>query len=226
MASKKLLIIEAHSDDSCISVAGFLEKHRDKYEYHFALVVNSDLNMHHRGFLTRAERLKEYESYLSYFNGKAHNGGVLPFDADAQLDMLPKRELVAAIENVIAEVEPAILICPGPSFHHDHTAVYEAVVAATRPTARFCPKEIYFMENPTYVHSLGPQTDFKPDFYVSLTRDDLQKKLDCYRNCFPSQIRENKNYLSEEGLRSWARYRGIEARCEYAEALQTYFRVV
>jgi hypothetical protein len=100
------------------------------------------------------------------------------------------------------------------------------MVAATRPTARFFPREIYIMENPTYVHSLGPQTDFKPDLYVSLTEAQMQQKLDCFRTCFPSQIRKSENYLSDNGIRSWARYRGIEARCQYAEALNTFIRVI
>lgn len=223
---KRLLIIEAHSDDSCISVGGMLEKFRDVYDYSFCVVASSDLKLHHKSsVLPRSQRLDEYSQYVNHFKGKWIQEASLPFDSDARLDTLPKRDIVAAVEKVIAAAEPDILICQGPSFHHDHTIVYEATIAATRPTARFCPKEIYVMENPTYVHSLGPSTDFHPDYYVSLTDQDLENKLKCYREFFPSQIREDINYLSSEGLKSWARYRGIEARCKYAEALQTYIRV-
>jgi len=222
---ENLLVVEAHSDDSAISVAGFLEKNRKQYNYHFLLLALSSVEMHHAGFVSREKREIEYAKYVKYFDGIWHREDNLPFDADGSLDQLPKKTLVSAIENVIAKVCPVILICQGPSFHHDHTLVYEATVAATRPTARFFPSEMYIMENPTYVHSLGPHTDMKPDFYVSLTEDQIKKKLECFRNCFPSQIRESENYLSEEGIRSWARYRGIEARCQYAEALKTYIRV-
>jgi LmbE family N-acetylglucosaminyl deacetylase len=123
-------------------------------------------------------------------------------------------------------VKPTVLIFQGASYHHDHTLVYEATIAATRPTARHLPSEMYIMENSTYFHSLGPHTDFKPDVYVQLTEADMEKKLDCFRECFPSQIRQNQNYLSGDGIKSWARYRGIEARCLYAEALKTYIRVI
>lgn len=225
MTKKKILIIEAHSDDSAISVGGFLEKNRDLYEYHFALVANSDLNLHHYGPITKKQRAEEYTNYVKHFNGIWHTDCGLPMDLDSRLDTIPKKDIVKAIEKAIQAAEPDILICQGPSFHHDHTLVYEATIAATRPTSRFLPKEIYIMENPTYVHSLGPQTDFKPDYYIELTEDNLNKKLANYRNFFPSQIREDKNYLSEDGLRSWARYRGIESRCLYAEALKTYIRV-
>lgn len=221
-----ILIVEAHSDDSAISIAGFLAKNRHRYRYHFLLMAVSNVRMHHAGQLTREQRAAEYESYVKHFGGHWHRENGLPLDADGTLDQIPKRQLVSLIENVIAEVKPAALICQGPSFHHDHTLVYEATVAATRPTARYFPKEMYIMENPTYVHSLGPQTDFKPDTYVSLTEEELKAKLNCFRDCFPSQIRNSDNYLSEEGIRSWARYRGIEARCQYAEALQTFIRVI
>lgn len=222
----RLLMVDAHSDDSAISSAGFLERVRGLYELHFVLVACSDVVMHHCGQVTRDQRLQEYDSYVRYFGGVWHRGPVLPFDADSRLDTIPKSRIVSAVEQVIAEVQPECLICHGASFHQDHTAVYEATIAAIRPTARHCPREVYIAENPTYVHSLGPHTDMAPDFFVRLTRADLARKVQCFRQCFPSQIRAAGNYLSPEGLRAWARYRGIEARCQYAEAFETYMRVI
>lgn len=222
---KRLLIVEAHSDDSCISVGGFLEKYRDEYEIHFVLLAISDLKLHHYGLVRREQRLEEYRNYVDHFNGVWHQPDPLPFDKDATLDTIPKKQIVARIEQVIEDAKPNVLICQGPSFHHDHTIVYEATIAATRPTSRHFPESIYIMENPTYVHSLGPHTDFRANLYISLDEQLLTRKLENYRNFFPTQIREDSNYLSEEGLRSWARYRGIEARCQYAEALHTYIDV-
>lgn len=228
MEKRRLLMIEPHSDDGVISAGGFLEKFRDRYEYNFLLIVASDLPLHHNEIQTRERRLEEFAKYVEHFDGVWHRGeGLeLPLDMDSRLDTYPRRQLVAQIERVIDKVRPHVLMCSGPSFHHDHTAVYEAMIAATRPTARHFPDEIYILENPTYVHATNPMTRFAPDTYVSLTEADLQKKLDCFSKYFPSQIREGKNSLSAEGIRSWARYRGIEARTDYAEAFQTYSRVI
>jgi LmbE family N-acetylglucosaminyl deacetylase len=223
---KKLLVIEAHSDDSAISALGFLEKCKSEYEYHFVLASVSDLALHHAGMVSRDMRLEEYTKYMKHLRGIWHRHNGLPFDADARLDMLPKRELVAAFEKIIAEVRPDVLICQGPSFHHDHTITYEAAIAATRPTARFYPSEIYIMENPTYVHSLGPSTDFKATMYCSLTEEQINYKLEILKQCFPSQIREGKNCLSSAGIKDWARYRGVECRSDYAEAFKLYSRVI
>lgn len=227
MDKKRILIIEAHSDDSCISIGGFLERFKKEYEYHFFLSAVSSVKLHHTGIVSKEDRIKEYENFIGAFNGIWHRGDGLPFDFDSTLDKVPKRDIVMAIEQAISAVQPNILICQGPSFHHDHTIVYEATIAATRPTACFCPQEIYVMENPTYVHSIGPSTDFKPDFYCKLTEEEIEQKLERFKKCFPSQIRNGKgNYLSLNGIRSLARYRGIEAGCEYAEALRTYIRII
>lgn len=226
MAKKTLLVIEAHSDDSAISALGYFEKYRQQYDLHFALGTVSDIHMHHCGKVSRDERLTEYQNYVNYFGGTWHRDNDLPFDADARLDRLPKRDVVSAFEKIIANVRPDVLMVQGPSFHHDHTIVYEAVIAATRPTARHCPAEILIMENPTYVHSIGPSTDFRPTTYCALTDAEVKRKIELFRHFFPSQIRESGNYLSGEGIIAWARYRGIECRAQYAEAFQTYIRVI
>lgn len=222
----KVLIIEAHSDDSAISIGGYLEKFRETYEFHFALICSSDVDFHHAGLVARETRLQEYQDFINYFGGVFHQTQTLPFDYESRLDTLPRETIVAAIEEVIGRVCPDVLIFQGSSFHHDHTAVYEATIAATRPTARFYPSAMLVMENPTYVHSLGPSTDFKPNFYVQLSDEEMDKKLDNFRRFFPSQIRDDENYLSAEGLKTWARYRGVESRCRFAEGLYLYSSVI
>lgn len=223
---KKVLIVEAHSDDSAISVGGFLEKFKHEYEYHFALVSCSDVDFHHAGLVSRKTRLREYRNFVNHFDGIFHQTDTLPFDSESRLDTLPKELVVRSIEEVIQKVKPEILIFQGPSFHHDHTIVYESTIAATRPTSRHFPDIMLIMENPTYVHTLGPSTDFKANYYVELSDDELMRKNNNFSNFFPSQIREEGNYLSAEGIRAWARYRGVEARSLYAEALSLYSAVI
>ena len=225
---RRVLVIEPHSDDGAISTGGYLLKHRDIFEYYFLLAVASDFPLHHQEVMTRTTRLAEFSMYCDYLGASwvkpvsgAHQ---MPLDQDSRLDQFSRKDLVALIENGIQEVEPEILFLTGPSFHHDHTAVYEATIAALRPTARFCPDEVYVSENPTYVHQGNPMVRFHPDTYCTLTDAQLDEKMTMFELCFPSQIRSDDNSLSPGGIRSWARYRGIEARAAYAEAFQTFFR--
>jgi LmbE family N-acetylglucosaminyl deacetylase len=223
-----LLVIEPHADDGLISIGGFLEKNRHLYDYAFFLVLASDLHMHHQGTVSRETRVNEFQTYVEYFDGTMVQVTVdedsYPIDFDSQLDTYPKRKLVRAIEKAIEIVQPQVLMVTGPSFHHDHTLVYEATIAALRPTSRYLPKEVYFLENPTYVHSGNPMGRFVPDTFIELSEDLLRTKTELLHQLFPSQIRSDTNYLSPNGIIDWARYRGLEARCEFAEALQTFYR--
>jgi len=222
---KKILIIEPHSDDSIISCGGYLLKNKNKFDLNFCLVCASDLHMYH-GKVSRQTRIDEYKKYVEYFNGKfirpEHGGMSFPLDMESRLDTIPRAQLVKLIENAVLQVKPDILMIMGPSFHHDHTAVYEDVIAATRPTFSISSELIYVLENPTYVHDPYPGT-FKADTYVELDKELIEKKCQLFEDLFPSQIRVEGNYLSKDGLIKWAQYRGIEARCEYAEAFSQFF---
>lgn len=222
---KKLLLIEPHSDDGIISAGGFLLKYQKDLNINFCLVTASDLQMYH-GFVSRNERLSEYQKYVDYFGAKWIRPSVekcqLPIDEESKLDKVDRSLLVKLMEKAIQQVKPNTIMVMGPSFHHDHVAVYEAVIAATRPTFHWSVDEIFILENPTYVHDPYPG-QFTPNTYVSLTKHILEKKCELFERLFPTQIRSSGNYLSKEGIIKWAAYRGIQARCEYAEAFYQHF---
>ena len=76
------------------------------------------------------------------------------------------------------------------------------------------------MENPTYVHDGYGLT--KPNFYVGLDEEIVNEKAILFSKLFPSQHRENANYLSSNGMTRWARYRGLEAQLDFAEAFRIF----
>lgn len=219
------MVIEPHSDDSLIAAGGYFLKYKDELDLHFCLVTASDLQLHH-GFVSRQTRIDEYDEYVKYVGGKlidpVVNDQHLPLDKESKLDTVDRSFLVKFFEKAIHDLKPDILMIMGPSFHHDHTIVYEAVIAATRPTFSYSPKAIYLMENPTYVHQVYPM-DFSPNLYVEMTEALVQEKADIFNKIFASQIRTKNNYLSDDTILRWARYRGLEARCDLAEAFRQYY---
>lgn len=223
---KRLLVIEAHSDDSALGAQGLIRKliHQG-YEAYFVVIAVSNTSFYHCGLVTAEQRKVEYGNYVKRMGGIWLNE-VFPLDEEARLDRFERRLLVSKIEKIIHAVDPDILICQAPSFHQDHAATYEATIAAIRPTIKRCPREILLMENSTYVHSLGPSTDFKPTTYCELSEEDMEDKIQCFTECFPTQVRPDMdNCLSTEGIRALARYRAFESRSElYAEAFMTYMR--
>ena len=227
---KKVLIIEPHSDDSAIAAGGYLHKcSLEDCKLYFVLVSASSLNLRHK-YVSREERIREYISYVNSLGGKfikpstKNKKITLPIDNESKLDTVPRADLVNAIEEAILEILPDEILVMGPSFHHDHTIVYEAVKAATRPTFKFCPKTILVMENPTYIHKWEELSS--PNNYCLLSEEDLERKFNRFKECFPSQIRDDSNYLSKKGIKKWAQYRGMESRSEYAEAFFCLFRLL
>ena len=77
------------------------------------------------------------------------------------------------------------------------------------------------MESPTYIHTWNQE--MKPNFFFTFDQKGLQRKIERFENCFPSQIREEPNYYSRKGIKKWSSYRGFEARSEYAEAFKMIF---
>ena len=220
---KRVLIVEPHSDDSCIGIGGYLLKYQESCVFGFLLLSASDIDFAHCGMVTRATRLKEYSDYVSRFrNSQLIDAD--PFNAEGRLDTVPRLEMVSKIDGALKSFEPDVVIAQGPSFHHDHVATYEAVIAATRPTRQLTFSELLVMENPTYVHSPYGGSLGVPNLYIQLEEDLVDAKNSLFRDCFPSQLRDDTNCLSPAGVKAWARYRGIEARCEYAEALHASFR--
>lgn len=218
---KKILIIEPHSDDAIIGAGGYFLKFKEKLDFSFCLITASTLKLNH-GKVTREVRIKEYKDYVDFFSGKFitkynDNENYLPLDEESKLDLYSKAKLINIIENIISETNPDILMVTGPSFHQDHQMVYESTIAATRPTRALSVKEILIMENPTYVHT-PYENFFKPNLYIELNDDLIDKKCQIFEDLFPSQYRKTGNYLSKDGIKNHAAYRGIEARAKYAEA--------
>lgn len=228
---KKILIIEPHSDDAMFAAGGYLLKLKQAgdVDFFFALINASDMKLKH-GDVSRQERIDEYQKYVDYFGGTMLRPQVdthqLPLDYDARLDMFPISTLIKFVEQIIDQVRPDVLMAMAPSFHQDHRLVYEAVIAATRPTFYYSPSEILLMENPTYIHELYPNM-YTINNYVRLDEALVQKKIELIREFFPSQINEDRRgFLSLDSIKKWAQYRGFEAKSEYAEAFALYSRII
>ena len=226
---ERILVIEPHSDDSAIGALGYLKSRSTSHDLYFSLATASSLKLRHRE-VSREERISEYCNYVSSLGGKymtptnRNKSHSFPLDSESKLDQVETATLVNIVEEVILEVDPDEILVMGPSFHHDHTILYNAVVAATRPTFNHSIKRILVMENPTYVHSRDQINP--PNFYFQMSGEQLDEKIRIFNNCFPSQIRNKGNYLSPEGIRRWSAYRGMEARKDYAEAFYCPYSIL
>lgn len=229
---KKCLIIETHSDDSCISAYGFLNKFRAEYDYYFALMTASDIKLIAiNKTVNRKQRIQEYLDYVNHFNGvflcrENCQVDISPFDADTRLNQIARGEVVYMIETALDYVKPDLMLVTGKSSHTDHVVTYEAAMSALRPCSVWKPKQVLIMENAINIKTDPTQNSLVPNYYCILSEDEIAKKIDIFYNIFVSQRKPTAIALSTEGIKSFAKYRALEVGADYAEAFYQLYKIV
>ncbi len=122
------------------------------------------------------------------------------------------RELIQSVESVVKKISPNIIFVNFyDDTHQDHYSLSKAAITATRYS-----KNLLFYEVPSTSQS------FKPDIFTDIS-DVLDDKLTLL-SIHKSQV-DKVNIGSLDILevaKSTANFRGIQARCEYAEGFQPY----
>lgn len=122
------------------------------------------------------------------------------------------RELIIKIEEVINKVQPSIIFVNFyEDTHQDHYALSKSTITATRYS-----RNVLFYEVPS------TSASFKPDIFTDIT-DVLEEKMKLLL-AHASQV--DKVNISDLDIiqvaKSTANFRGIQARCGYAEGFQPY----
>ena len=100
-------------------------------------------------------------------------------------------------------------------FNHELNEEHNLVSMATIIGTRIPNKStIYMYESPSVRFSLVP---FKPNYYVSLTFNQLEKKIECFE-LYKSERKISPHPRSSHGIFNLAQYRGYEVGLDFAEA--------
>ena len=139
-----------------------------------------------------------------------------------ELDLVSVSELSRAISGVVNQFFPGIIFLPHKGdIHHDHKAIFNAGLVASRPGI-MCPvKKVFSYETLSETELAPPFGDdaFIPDFFVGIAQT-IEIKMAAFK-CFGSQIRKYPNSRSPEALEALAKLRGCSVGIPYAEAFMT-----
>ncbi len=135
------------------------------------------------------------------------------------LDNIPVHEFNKGMYDVVARVEPDIVLIPYFDRHVDHRLIFEAAMVVTRPVG--VGKHIKLVaafETVSETHWNAPhiEPNFTPNWFVDIT-DYLDKKVEIMK-CYPSQVHPFPEPRSLEALKALALFRGSQAGIGYAEA--------
>lgn len=207
----KVLIIAPHADDEVLGTGGIIQWHKERGDTVFVNVVANRVLGHKidDSYTTQtkksAQKIKELLGINKYFFCDL---------GDEHLDESLIKSIIA-IEDVVNTVKPDIAYIPNENdSNQDHRAVYQACRVACRNIDKIL---VYEVPSST-VH-------FTPNFYIEITEDFLNNKIKALSS-YESETREYPNPRSEEGLKTFAKMRGMECNRKLAEAFILFKEVI
>lgn len=211
MQFRRALIIAPHPDDEILGCGGFMSFAKAQgIDVHLAVATTNNSEV----------RLAELDSVCRYFWVKSST--MFYPNTAFWLDAIPLADLVRHVERCVESVQPDVVFAPTPdSFHQEHRAVSQAVLAALRPsgaTGRHAPSVVAFYEAPFDSWTVSG-SGFRPNSYLPLTADQVDDKVHGM-TLHASQVRPKPSERSEEAIRALAALRGSQVGAEYAEAYE------
>lgn len=221
---ERTLIITPHFDDETIGCGGLISKiassndmdvriivvatNRDTYNYNVGRVVDNEERLSESLDALRELGIEVPEDHMIQLSG---------FE-DGRLDKVDKKSLVTALDEEIRRYVPTAVLFPYSSHHQDHQAVYQASVAALRPTVSTNFIRLKAMYEYPYVNAWSSNLDPNSKLYVPLDEIDIRRKkgaLEAYKS---QLVRDPRDILDVSSILTLAKVRGTEIGHSYAEA--------
>jgi|CXWL01.1.fsa_nt_gi LmbE family N-acetylglucosaminyl deacetylase len=193
----RVLAIGAHPDDLEIAAGATLARVIDRGHELFGLIMTHGAQGGNAG--VRPEEARAGGKFLGFSQLK-----IMDFKDTCLAEQT--NEMVQAIEKLIREVEPDIILTHSiHDVHQDHQAVHEATLRAGRTQ-----NTILCYESPSVT------AEFLPTFYVGVS-DYVQIKIESVRMHWDQR---GKSYMKEEQIRGKLAFRGGQAKVGYAEGFE------
>lgn len=214
---KRNLTIVAHPDDEILGMGGIIAKNVKEGAKCYALILGTGV-LSRNNDNSKLNKLREQGKKASEIIGYEK----IYFEdfPDNAFDTISLLKIVKKIEEYIKKIKPDIVYT-----HHsgdiniDHQKVYESVMTACRPCNQNCPKEIYSFETLSSTEwQLNSNKVFSPNVFIDI-ESYIDKKLKAMEQ-YKSELCSFPHSRSLEGIKTLARYRGIQASLKFAEALK------
>ena len=138
-----------------------------------------------------------------------------------RLDQIPILEINKIIESKISKFKPDIIFTHDPhDVNNDHKIIYHSTMMSTRPNSGSSVPTIFTYEVPSSSEcGFSQDGQFSPNYFIELSKVDLQKKFETL-SYYSSEINNFPFPRSFKGIQTYARFRGMQAAVEYAEAFK------
>jgi LmbE family N-acetylglucosaminyl deacetylase len=212
----KIMVIAPHPDDETLGCGGTLMRHISEGDEVYWLICTTITEA--QGFAKERieERKKEIKFVAKMFGFAGYRQ--LNFNT-AELDQVPRSQLVGAISEYIKEIEPHTLYLPFRNdVHSDHAYVFDSSVACTKSFRYPYVNKVCVYETLSETE-FGLRTDdggFKPNMWVNIS-EYLKRKIEIIET-YKSEINEHPFPRSVEAIKALATLRGSTVNFKAAES--------
>ena len=214
----RVLVIAPHPDDETLGCGGTLLKHIAAGDsLSWVIVTKAHEPRWPAEVIARREQQIEQVSDAYGFAKRFR----LSFPA-ARLDTVPLEDLMAAFNEIVAEVKPDwIYTVHAGDVHSDHRVVFEATMSAVK-AFNSADKGVSRLLSYETISSTDatpplPTTVFLPNVYCDIT-PYLERKLEIM-SLYQGEVHPYPLPRALESIRALARFRGATVAAEYAEAV-------
>jgi LmbE family N-acetylglucosaminyl deacetylase len=225
LKTKRLLVIAAHPDDDILGCGGLLAKYSKKIVIKVIFIAEGTSCRYTATEMSAKKTVIEDEiekrnSYgikaLKYLG--INSVGFKNFPC-GRLDKINAIEINKYIEGEIKNFKPdTILTHSANDINLDHQIVFKSAFTAVRSALDSKVKNfICFEVLSSSEWSL--ENPFSPNYFIPLSIEDLTKKVNALE-IYESEIRNYPHSRSAEGIKTLAKYRGMQSGTKYAEGLK------
>lgn len=212
-----VLVVAAHPDDEVLGAGGAMLKHIDQGDtVHILILGDGESSRNKPGRIeSRAKQAQLVGKKIGVKNI------ILKDLPDNQFDSLPLLEIAKVVETHIFRIKPTIVYTHyAHDLNVDHRLSFQAVLTACRPQPGFFVKKILAFEilSSTEWQMKSCELIFSATEYVNISRF-IEKKLKLM-SFYKSELRQFPHPRSLEGIKTLARFRGMEVGFNFAEAFQ------
>lgn len=210
-----VLVVAPHPDDETLGCGGTLLRHiAEGTDVHWLILTGMSVG---DGYAEArvVERAKEIEAVHAAYGFASRDELAFP---PAGLDTVPRKDLVSAIAEVVARVQPTELLVPWHGdAHSDHRVTFDAATACAKPFRHPTVRRVLAYETPSETDfGLDPARAFVPSVFVDVTAH-VDRQLEILA-LYEGESAPHPFPRSPEGIRALATVRGSVAGCRAAEA--------
>jgi N-acetylglucosamine malate deacetylase 1 len=204
---KRILVIAPHADDEALGVGGSAAKHLELENEVYLIICGKRKN-------DSPEQIKNAtEQYTKTYQ--------LPYEDESYYSVF--NAILDCVESIYVDVRPDVVYIPNHGdFNRDHRCVHEVCEIITRRYQQHPPEKILMYEIPSST-TQSFNNNFKCNYYEQLSQQHIIAKINTMKE-YKNELREFPNPRSRDGLMTYAKFRGMECGCEFAEGFHLIYQ--